>query len=267
MYSEVEEAWEVDEAWTRHDPVDALHVQVAVTLLTYNEGRLQVLMREHHEGPNTGCFVLPHQIMRDDQTLEELAQELCGEYALAGIKLEQTPALSFPRIDPRSRVMSVGFVGAVPHEALAWVAGSNDVVLIDIEMEGDTAMLSFGGMPTRTGYFHDDVVSLAVEGLQKGLDYSPMPFSLLGEPFTYAELGALHEAISGETITLQWLRRKMSMRVFPGNMMIVGTGVQRRDVMGKPAELFRLTYVDPAERKNAGKGQLSRKMPAKRAIR
>jgi 8-oxo-dGTP diphosphatase len=240
-----------DERWTRLDPVDALHVAVSLTILVNNGNQLQVLMQETHEGPYSGHFVLPHQVLTDELTIEETAEALCATFEVAGTRLEQIASFSCARIDPRSRVMTVGFVGAVPRAHLEWLEGSNDVALVDIEMEPGIAMLSLGGLPLSTGFLHAEVVAEAVEQLRKAADFSLLPFALCPEAFTFAELHAAHEAISGEEITPQWLRRKLTKRVFEGDQMIVGTKVLRRDGPCKPAELYELIYVDPAARRAA----------------
>jgi 8-oxo-dGTP diphosphatase len=240
---------EEDERWERLDPVDALHASVSLTILANLGNQLQVMMQDNHEGPYSGKFVLPHQILRDDQTIEEVAKELCAAYDLDGTELEQVGAFSFPRIDPRSRVMTVGFAGAVPRHQLGSLLSRNDLAMVDITMERGVALLSHGGLPVPTGFMHDEVVAEAVEKLRKAADYSLQPFSMVPEAFTYAELHAAHEAIQGRTITMQWLRKKLNKRVFEGDRMIVGTGVLRRDGPCKPAELYELIYVDPYERR------------------
>ena len=131
-----------DQGWVMLDPVNSLHVQVATVTLTTNGNQLQVLMKVNHDSPSKGDFVLPCSILREDQEVEEAGVELAAQYEVHGMKLEQSSTFSFPRIDPRSRVMTVALVGAVPAARLEWVAQSKELALIEISMEGGVAVLS-----------------------------------------------------------------------------------------------------------------------------
>jgi 8-oxo-dGTP diphosphatase len=256
----------VDEAWEMLDPVDATHVAVSVTILTNDGPQLQVLMQDNHEGPYTGHFVLPNKIMSEEEMAEVAADELCDSLGLPGTRLEQIGFFSCPRIDPRGRVMNVSFVGTVPRASLGWVIARNDLALIDIEMENGIALLSLGGLTIGTGFLHDEIVAAATERLRKAADYSLAPFAMAGEPFTWAELHAAHEALHGKEITPQFLRKKLGKRVFEGDYMIRGTNVLRRDGPCRPAELFELVHVDPAERQRAQRLAMHKKRMAKRGL-
>lgn len=256
-----------DESWSMLDPVHAVHASVALIILASDGGRLQVVMEENHDGPHSGKFVLPNTIVRADQTLEEAARELAYSYDLGDIKLDQSSTFSHLQIDPRSRVMTVGFFGAVPQSRLGFVAASNDVCLIDITRDGDEALLSLGGMSIAIGYLHDGVVSTAINCLREGAEYSLKPFAFVEEEFSLAELRSVHEAIFDKEIVPQWFRKKQLKRVFPGNLMITGTGRRSHDAEGRPAGLYRLAYVDPAERDRAAEATRVAKRQAKEVAR
>ena len=240
-----------EENWEMLDPVHALHVSVAPVILTTDGDQLQVLMKNNFDGPSKGEFVLPHSVLPQDQVIEETAAELMDRHDLGGVKLEQASTFSFPRIDPRSRVMTVGLLGAVPAGRLEWARHRNDTALVDIKMEGSTAMLSLGGVPVSAGFVHEEVVGAAVSKLRRSIEYSLIPFSFLGEHFTYPELVEVHEAVLGEKLVAQWVRRKLAKRIFEGDLMIVGTGQKCSDGPGRPAELFSLIRCGPEERRRA----------------
>lgn len=231
------------------DPVNALHVAVSLVILANDAGRMQVVMQEDHDGPCADKFVLPNVVVCEDQTLEEAARDLAEAYGLGDVALDQSAMFSHLAIDPRGRVMTSGFLGAVPRSRLGFMAASNNLALIDITMAGDDALLSLSGMPISIGHLHDGVVSIAINKLREAVDHSLKPFAFVGETFTWAELQSAHEAILGEKIIPQWFRKKHAKRVFPGDRMITGIGAFSRDAEGRPAELFTLARVDLASRK------------------
>lgn len=255
-----------DETWSMLDPVDAMHVAVSLVVLANNEGQLQVLMQENEDGPYTGEFVLPSAIVRAEQTADEAARELYRSYGFLDVAFQQSACFSHTQIDPRGRVMTIGYVGAVPRARLAFVAASNNLALIDITMDGEDALLSLDGMSISIGYLHDGVVSVAVENLRNAVGHSLLPFAFLEEAFIWAEYRSVHDALFGKEHVPQLFRQKYCNRVFPGDQMIVGTGLMRRGENGKPSELFKLAYVSPDERSDKGRrareaGKMARRGP------
>lgn len=241
------------ERWVHLDRGDALHIAVTVVILTYLDGRLQVLMTENDRGPYEGHFVLPHRILRSDQMLDELAREVfCDSAERSGADIEQYFTYSCPDRDPRGRVLAVGYLGAVSPAQMAWVTECNDQSMLDIELEGGTVRLRLGGLDMRPGFFHDEIIYGAISHLRNSLDYSLVPFMFLPERFTLRELQEVHEAILGKPITMPWFRQKMLKRVFKGELQLRQSGAKRLDEPNRPAELYELMRVPKAQRIKRG---------------
>jgi 8-oxo-dGTP diphosphatase len=93
--------------WAHLDRGDALHVSVAVVILSVNEGQLQVLMTNNDKGPYEDHFVLPNRILRSHEMLDPAASEVFSDAAeLSGSKIEQYFTYSCPDRDPRGRVVA-----------------------------------------------------------------------------------------------------------------------------------------------------------------
>lgn len=235
--------------WAHLDRGDALHVSVAVVILSVNEGQLQVLMTNNDKGPYEDHFVLPNRILRSHEMLDPAASEVFSDAAeLSGSKIEQYFTYSCPDRDPRGRVVTTAYFGAAPPEQMQWVTEVNDKAMLDIELEAGTALLSLGGLGVRPGFSHDEVVVGAISRLRESLDYSLAPFAFLPELFTLHELLEVHQAILGEPIEAKWFRKKMLKRVFRGSLQIKPAGIKRQGEANRPAELHELRYVSKAER-------------------
>lgn len=232
------------------DRADALHMAVALVMLSVTEGRLQVFMVENHGGPYAGQFALPHAIVRADEMLDQAAEAVFMNTAVRSrANIEQYYVYSCPDRDPRGRVMTVGYLGAVPRGEMEWANDLNDAAMVDIEIEAGTAQLFWSGHRVRPGFWHDEVIVGALDRLRQSIDYSLIPFSFLPEAFTLAELQEVHEAILGQPVTKAWFRKKMLKRVFEGGRTLVGCRVFRRDGPHRPAELYELRVVAPAARR------------------
>ncbi|MFD4421384.1 hypothetical protein ACFWN7_07755 [Agromyces sp. NPDC058484] len=82
------------------------------------------------------------------------------------------------------------------------------------------------------GFDHAEIVALAVARLRREYRRRPDPFELLDQPFTMRDLQRLHEAVAGERLMRDTLRRRMEPLLEPIGALTHGT-------MGKPAREFR----------------------------
>src|SRR5579872_514612 len=110
-----EHSFEEIESWAVLERQDALHLAVAMVILTVAEHGLQVLMVENDQGPYEHHFVLPHRILRSYEMIDEVAAELFSETAeQASTGIQQFWTYSIPERDPRGRVLTTAYVGGAP---------------------------------------------------------------------------------------------------------------------------------------------------------
>ena len=81
---------------------------------------------------------------------------------------------------------------------------------------------------------HTDIVGLAVKRLRGKIDYTPVGFQLLPPDFTLRQLQEVHEAVRGEELNKDSFRRRMLT-----SGLLEATGARERDVLHRPAELYR----------------------------
>ena len=95
---------------------------VSVDIFAYRqtEAGLEVLLIERKNEPFAGQWALPGGFLDEKESLEQAAaRELQEETGLLVSELVQTKAYSDPNRDPRTRVISVGFMVEAPAGSIA----------------------------------------------------------------------------------------------------------------------------------------------------
>jgi 8-oxo-dGTP diphosphatase len=180
-------------------------VTVDVVLLTIREGRLSVLLVERDGFPYRGSWAVPGGFIEPDEDADvaarrELAEET-GLTASAG-HLEQLRTYTAPDRDPRTRVVSVAYVGFLP-DLPAPSAGS------DASSARWWAVDDLAGGGVGLAFDHDRIVADAVERARAKLEYTSLAASFLEEPFTLADLRRVYEAVWGVALDVGDFRRNV----------------------------------------------------------
>lgn len=214
---------------------DRPSVAVDVVLLSAAEGHLWTLLLKRGAHPYRGRAVLPGGFVGIDESLDEAARRVLAEKAgLKGVFLEQLYTFGAPRRDPRTRVISVAYYALVPRERLVQLRPDAAVARLRVDWEGETGgpvELVEGGA---FAFDHADIVGMAVKRIRGKLDYSPIGFQLLPEKFTLLELQRVHETVLGRPVNKDSFRRRML-----ASGLLEATGDSQRDVVHRPAELYR----------------------------
>jgi 8-oxo-dGTP diphosphatase len=206
-------------------------VTVDVTLLALCDGELSVLLVERGRAPHLGSWALPGTVVEPDEDLESAAVRAVA--ARTGVtvdpdRVEQVATFADPGRDPRTRVLSVGFVAvadrAIP-PAGGVVASGRWWAVAEI-MGNEGPALAFD---------HGDILAAAVEQIRDELEWSDLATGLLEEPFTLGDLRRAYESAWGASLEPANFRRKVLAT--PG--FVEATGGLRTVTTGRPAELYR----------------------------
>jgi len=216
---------------------DRPSVAVDVVLLSAAEGHLWTLLLRRGAHPHRGRAALPGGFVGIDESLDDAARRVLAEKTgLEGVFLEQLYTFGAPRRDPRTRVISVAYYALVPRDRLATLAPGATVDRLRIDWEGETG----GPVDLSSGWTlafdHADIVGMGVKRIRGKLDYSPIGFQLLPEKFTLLELQRVHETVLGRPVNKDSFRRRML-----ASGELEATGESQRDVVHRPAELYRFT--------------------------
>jgi 8-oxo-dGTP diphosphatase len=212
-------------------------VAVDVVLLSAADGHLWALVLRRNAHPHRGRAALPGGFVGRAESLDEAARRVLAEKTgLQGVFLEQLYTFGAPRRDPRTRVISVAYYALVPRDRLAALASTATVAPLRIDWEGETG----GPVELPDGWAfafdHAEIVGMAVKRIRGKLDYSPIGFQLLPEKFTLLELQRVHETVLGRPLNKDSFRRRML-----ASGLLEATGESQREVVHRPAELYRFT--------------------------
>lgn len=212
-------------------------VAVDVVCLTVEERRLSVLLYERTASPQAGTLALPGGFVQIDESLDEAAARLLREKAgLSTVFLEQLFTFGDPPRDPRGRVISVAYYALL--DAARFGRASTRKMRLRVPWKGKTGgpvdVIDTAGGKAKLFLDHADIIGLAVNRLRGKLDYTPVGFQLLPEQFTLRELQDVHEAVLGEPQNKDSFRRRML-----ATAQLEATGSHERDVLHRPAELYR----------------------------
>lgn len=186
-------------------------VAVDTAVLTVRDGVLCVGVLHDSRSPKPR---LPGTFLHKGETLADAVRRaLQTKAGIEGVEPAQLHVFDAPGRDSRGWVLSVAHIAVVRAASIGKLEALpvTDAVGLDFD--------------------HDTIVRLAVERLRADYADHPDPSGLLEEPFTIAELRAVHEAVVGGRLQPDTFRRRMlpSLR---------DTGERRRGEVGKPAVLY-----------------------------
>jgi 8-oxo-dGTP diphosphatase len=202
-------------------------------------GSLRVALYERTEPPEVGACALPGGFVRIDESLDDAATRVLAHKAgLEGCFLEQLYTFGDPRRDPRGRVITVTHYALIDPQRFRVRGDRTLTARLRVPWRGETGgpvdALDDAGRALPLAFDHADVLGLAVKRLRGKLDYSPVGFQLLPAEFTLRALQDVHEAVRGETVNKDSFRRRML-----ATGLLEATGTRERDVLHRPAELYR----------------------------
>jgi 8-oxo-dGTP diphosphatase len=207
-------------------------VAVDVAVFTVRDQALQVLLVQPTSGPFAGAWALPGGLVRDDETLDEAAaRELFARTGVGDVYLEQLYSFGSPDRDPQARVVSVAYVGLIPHTGR--FPGT-----LDNPKYQRAAWCPVRRLPA-LAYDHADVVRTAVVRLRAKLQYTNLVYTLVPPAFTLTELQAAYEAILGRRLDRRNFRKKIL-----ASGLLAELGRQRRGAH-RPAALYRFRRRRP----------------------
>ena len=111
---------------SQYDPSQFEHPSVTVDILifTVKDRKLHLLLIRRNEHPFMGKWAIPGGFLRMDESADEAAaRRIREETGVENIHLEQLYTFSSVDRDPRTRVLSIAYLAAVPYGRLRFQAG------------------------------------------------------------------------------------------------------------------------------------------------
>jgi 8-oxo-dGTP diphosphatase len=190
---------------------------------------LAVLMVKRRNPPYKGRLAFPGGFVDDREDVERAARrELREEAGIGGrwLRLEQLPAYTAPRRDPRHRVISIPWLAAVPADVTPTAgddAGQVDWFPVD-DLLGSR----------RLAFDHARILADALERLRNRLEHTALATTFLPPEFTIAELRGVYEEVWGRPLDPGNFQRKVT-----SSGLVIETGTRTAGGRGRPASLFR----------------------------
>ena len=221
---------------------------VDVVALTVEGGELRVALYRRADPPQRGTCALPGGFMHIDESIEDAAARLMAhKVGLTGVFLEQLYTFGDPRRDPRGRVVTVAYYALVDarrfrqeraHRKSAPPALSARVVRA---VAGRDRRARRGrGRRRQAAAALPSITPTSSGSRSSGCAASsttrPVGFQLLPTEFTLRQLQEVHEAVRGEPVNKDSFRRRML-----ASGLLEATGAHEREVVHRPAELYRFT--------------------------
>ena len=186
-----------------------------------NEGLSVLLTKTSFPGLYENAGALPGGLILKDETAEEsIVRNLEWKSGMTGkYHIEQLATFSAIDRDPRSRVVSVAFLGLIPFTDIPAGIASNFVLLSKAK---------------KLAYDHDEVLKAGYERLKSKIEYSTIISKLLPAQFTLNDLQSVYEDILKTALDKRNFRKKILSQD-----VIVETGEKYAEGAHRPANMYR----------------------------
>jgi len=201
-------------------------VTVDLTIFTVEDNELKALLVKRPHWPFEGKWALPGGFIDMEESLEEAAERTLQEKTglKENIYLEQLYTFGEPERDPRTRVITVGYLALVNSEEIEYQR-SDKVEEVKWTSVYDLPELAFD---------HEDILDYAVKRLRWKLEYTTAAFSFLSERFTLTELQDTYETVFDKEFDKRNFRKKIKK-----NDIVTYTGEKEKNVSHRPAKLYK----------------------------
>ena len=239
-------------------------VTVDILIFTVFQRKLHLLLVMRRAYPFLGKWALPGGFLRMDESAEEAAARILSEKAgVSGVHLEQLYTFSSVDRDPRTRILSIAFLAAVPFGKLRFAAGENAASASLFAVDGVTGegidTGSEGAFSYKSGelkltgpdgeeingadlaFDHEMIIRTAVLRMRGKIDYTDLAFGFLEDPsaFSLTELRHVYEAVMDCRLDIGNFRRTIK-REYEKTGRITEQGPVKGAV-GRPAMLYGFT--------------------------
>ena len=201
-------------------------VTVDLTIFTVEDNELKALLVKRPHWPFEGKWALPGGFIDMEESLEEAAERTLQEKTglKENIYLEQLYTFGEPERDPRTRVITVGYLALVNSEEIEYQRSDK------VEEVKWTSVYDLPELASD----HEDILDYAVKRLRWTLEYTTAAFSFLSERFTLTELQDTYETVFDKEFDKRNFRKKIKK-----NDIVTYTGEKEKNVSHRPAKLYK----------------------------
>ncbi|MEG0026044.1 MAG: NUDIX hydrolase [Bacilli bacterium] len=201
-------------------------METLICLFTIKNGIFQILLLRKKSDPYKGYWILPGNILLDNETLEQNVEGITQtKIGLKTIYKKQCYTFSNINRYPNKRVLAVAYIGLID---------SSSILLKMQEIPGiEKKWFNINELP-KLGYDHEIIVKKCIERLQYLMREPDIFIKLFPSDFTLPELQKVYEQILNKKLD----RRNFRKKIINLNL-IEDTGYKNEIGNGRPAKLYR----------------------------
>lgn len=204
-------------------------IEVLINLFTFDKGEIKILLFKKQDDPFKGYWMLPSNLMLNNETLEECADATLSDKI--GIKdVYKDTANVFSSIDriPESRIVGISLLSIIDTGKLN----------IEFDMKEEAEWFNINNIP-KTIYDNSVIIEDSIKKLKKELLNTKLLKIFFPTDFTLPELQKLFEQI---------LNKKLDRRNFRKKILkldiIEDTMDKNISMTGRPAKLYRFKDIE-----------------------
>lgn len=202
------------------------YLETLISIFTIDKGELKILLMRKKTEPYKGYWILPGNILKNDETLEDnVTDAVLDKTGLLSVYIEQCYTFSNIDRDPDGRIIATSFIGLVDSKSVE--------IKREDRPEFETTWFSIDELP-KLGYDHEEIINRNIDYLKKKIVNSNVLKSLFPSDFTLPELQHVYEQILGKKLDRRNFRKK-----FIGLNLIEDTLEKNIGFNGRPAKLYR----------------------------
>lgn len=210
-------------------------LETLIGIYTVDKGKIKILLMRKKSEPYKGYWVLPGNMLSNDETLEDNITNVSYEkLGLPKLYIEQCYTFSNLDRNPDERIIATTYLGLIDNITLYLKKENRD----NIELE----WFDINEIP-KTGYDHDKVITKLTTYFEKKIVNSNILKTLFPSDFTLPELQKIYEQILNIKLDRRNFRKKLINLGY-----IIDTGDINDGYTGRPAKLYR--FKEELEERN-----------------
>lgn len=203
-----------------------MFIESLVSIFTVDKGSIKVLLTRKKEDPYKGYWILPGDIVNENQTIEDnIVEAIYDKMGLPTLYVEQFHAYSDIERYPDDRVVAVAYLGLIDNVTLLLKREERPNI--------ETEWFPITDLP-KLGYDHEVILNRTIEYLSKRIVNINILRNLFPSDFTLPEIQKVNEDLLGVKLDRRNFRKK-----FINSNTIEETGEVNEGGNGRPAKLYR----------------------------
>ena len=198
------------------------HFTIDCVILTFDEGKLKVLLAERNEYPYKDWWALPGYFVNKYEEMEDAVFRILFEMTgLKDIFMDQLAAFAGVKRHPEGRILTVAYLALVQMDEVknkisATTSYMKQLNWFPVDEIPDLA------------FDHKEIINLSLDKLKKYVTFSTAPYELLPAKFTLTQLQQVYEALLGKKLDKRNFRKKINNLGYLKELNEVQKGVSYR---------------------------------------